>query len=285
MKTIETLTGLQNRMIHRINKNILVRTEDQLVEESPLEIRLEYTFNGQMRQQPVAITMRTPGDDQGLALGFLFTEAIIGSMHDVVEIQNTPAQNVIVVRLAPNLEFDLSRLERHFYTSSSCGVCGKGSLEMVESVSCFFPRPGHPQLGPEILAAMPGKLQQAQSLFAATGGIHGAALFNPNGALMALREDVGRHNAVDKLIGCAIQEDKLPLRDHVLVLSGRIGFELVQKAAMVGIPLVAAVGAPSSLAVELAETNDITLIGFLRDHRMNVYCGMERIIMGDGNVV
>jgi FdhD protein len=221
--------------------------------------------------------MRTPGNDVELALGFLFTEAIIGHVRDIDATEHFPVQHRVSVALQASLEFDLSRLNRHFYTTSSCGVCGKGSLELVESVSCYFPRPGHPRVGTEILAAMPSKLQTAQSLFAATGGIHAAALFNAQGELLALREDVGRHNAVDKLIGCALQEGQLPLRDYILVLSGRIGFELVQKAAMAGIPIIAAVGAPSSLAVELAETNDITLIGFLRDDRMNVYCGMERI--------
>ncbi|PHN03711.1 sulfurtransferase FdhD [Flavilitoribacter nigricans DSM 23189 = NBRC 102662] len=265
-------------MIHRIEKDGVHRSEDQLVEESPLEIRLKYGARGQQRQQPIAVTMRTPGDDVELALGFLFTEAIIGKIQNVIETRHRPVQNLVTITLDPELRIDLSRMDRHFYTTSSCGVCGKGSLEMVESVSCYFPRPGLPQLEVETLAAMPQQLQRAQSLFAATGGIHAAALFDPMGKLLVLREDVGRHNAVDKLIGCALQKNKLPLRDQVLVLSGRIGFELVQKATMAGIPMIAAVGAPSSLAVELAEANDITLIGFLRDHRMNVYCGMERII-------
>lgn len=277
MKTIELPTGIQTRVIHRIDQNGLQQAEDQLVEESPLEIRLKYGKTGQRRDQPIAITMCTPGHDVELALGFLFTEAIIGNTRDIERTAHFPEQHRVSVTLPPTLDLDLSRLDRHFYTTSSCGVCGKGSLEMLESVSCYFPRPGQPQLDTKTLAGMPGKLQRAQSLFAVTGGIHAAALFNAQGELLELREDVGRHNAVDKLIGWALQKNHLPLRDYILMLSGRIGFELVQKAAMAGIPIIAAVGAPSSLAVDLAEANDITLIGFLRDDRMNVYCGMERI--------
>lgn len=280
METFDSPPGLQSRLIYRVEEGGVRRAEDQLVEESPLEIRLHYGAGEKRRQQPIAITMRTPGNDVELALGFLFTEAIIGKTEDVIRAEHFPVRNLVSVGLDPNVDLDLSRLDRHFYTTSSCGVCGKGSLEIVESVSCYYPQPGYPQLKADILAQLPGKLQAAQSLFAATGGIHAAAIFNPEGRLLILREDVGRHNAVDKLIGCAFQKNKLPLRDHILVLSGRIGFELVQKAAMVGIPVIAAVGAPSSLAVELAEANDITLIGFLRNHRMNVYCGMERIVTG-----
>lgn len=280
METFDSPPGLQSRLIYRIEMDGIHRTEDQLVEESPLEIRLTYGRPENRQQQPIAITMRTPGNDVELALGFLFTEAIIGKMEDVVRAEHFPVRNLVSIVLDPKVDLDLSRLDRHFYTTSSCGVCGKGSLEMVESVSCYYPQPGHPRLKADMLTQLPQKLQSAQSLFAATGGIHAAAIFNPEGRLLILREDVGRHNAVDKLIGCAFQKNKMPLRDHILVLSGRIGFELVQKAAMVGIPVIAAVGAPSSLAVELAEANDITLIGFLRNHRMNVYCGMERMETG-----
>lgn len=285
MKIIDTSPGLQSRMIYRIAQQEVLHAEDQLVEESPLEVRLEYGPKDDRRQQPVAVTMRTPGNDVELALGFLFTEAIIGKAEDIMDTETHPVRNIVSVSLEPGLNLDLNRLNRHFYTTSSCGVCGKGSLEMVESVSCYYPRPGYPQLSVDTLAQLPKRLQQSQSLFAATGGIHAAGLFDAAGQLLVLREDVGRHNAVDKLIGNALQTGQLPLRDHILVLSGRIGFELVQKAAMVGIPVIAAVGAPSSLAVELAEANDITLIGFLRHHRMNVYCGMERIETGIKTVV
>lgn len=277
MTLSETPVGTKNRNIYRIEPGGVQESEDQLVEEAPMEIRLEFGSTDQREQQAVAITMRTPGEDVALALGFLFTEAIIGREQDVVEVRHAPAQNLVTVVLDPGLSIDISRLDRHFYTSSSCGICGKGSLEMVESVSCYYPRPVHPKLSAEILGALPRKLREAQSLFALTGGIHAAGLFNAAGELSILCEDVGRHNAVDKLIGCAFQIGGLPMRDQVLVLSGRIGFELVQKAAMAGIPVIAAVGAPSSLAVELAESSDMTLVGFLRNDRMNVYCGMERL--------
>jgi FdhD protein len=264
--------------IHRIAPGQIGSLEDQLVEESPLEIRLEYGPPAQRQRIPIAVTMRTPGQDEELALGFLFTEAIIGNISEVQEVECLPAVNRVTVSLTPQVKVDTTRLDRHFYTTSSCGVCGKGALEMVESVSCYFPQPGHPQIRVEVLCGLAEKLRADQSLFELTGGIHGAGLFNAAGELLLLREDVGRHNAVDKLIGACLQERSLPLRDHLLLLSGRISFELVQKATMAGIPVIAAVGAPSSLAVELADANDITVVGFLRDSRMNVYCGIERVV-------
>lgn len=273
--------GIQTRMIHRIDLETVDPVDDHLAEESPLEIRLRFGPEGQRQQQPVAVTMRTPGNDPDLALGFLFSEAIIGGIREVESTTHFPEKNQVVVTLSPKTEVDLSRLDRHFYTTSSCGVCGKGALEMVNSVSCYFPRPGYPKVDTRVLSSLPGSLQEAQSLFAATGGIHAAGLFTPTGEVVAIREDVGRHNAVDKLFGWALRTERLPLRELVLVLSGRIGFELVQKASMAGVPLIAAVGAPSSLAVELAEIHDITLVGFLRKTRMNVYCGMERITFGN----
>lgn len=278
MAISELPTGTKSRLIHRIEHDRIVSAEDQLVEESPLEIRLASGPKTKRQERAVAITMRTPGNDVELALGFLFTEAIIGRSQEVERSMHFPEQNTVKVELHPSVAVEAARLARHFYTTSSCGVCGKASLEMVESVSCYFPRPGYPKIGINTLSVLPRKLQKAQSLFTITGGIHAAGLFNPGGELLLLREDVGRHNAVDKLIGWALAQDRMPLREHILVLSGRIGFELVQKAAMAGIPVIAAVGAPSSLAVELAEANDITLVGFLRNDRMNVYCGMARIV-------
>lgn len=277
METFESPAGIRHFNINRIEQGELSSMTDLLVEEDPLEIRLEYGDQSQRIRQPLAVTMRTPGNDVELALGFLFTEAIIGKTEDVSGVLASPEANRVTVALSAGLTVDPARLDRHFYTTSSCGVCGKGSLEMVESVSCFYPRPGFPELSVDVLSTFPEKLESAQSLFDVTGGIHAAALFDAGGELILLREDVGRHNAVDKLIGAAFQQAQLPLRDHILVLSGRIGFELVQKATMAGIPVIAAVGAPSSLAVELAEAGDISLVGFLRHDRMNVYCGMERI--------
>ncbi|MCB0633142.1 MAG: formate dehydrogenase accessory sulfurtransferase FdhD [Saprospiraceae bacterium] len=273
-------TGTTSCQIHRISPGHFGSLKDQLVEESPLEIRLEYGHKTQRRRLPLAVTMRTPGQDEELTLGFLFTEAIIGDIRQVLEVETLPALNRVTIFLDPAVKVDPSRLDRHFYTTSSCGVCGKGALEMVEAVSCYFPQPGYPQIPAEVLCGLAQKLRADQSLFELTGGIHAAGLFNASGELLLLREDVGRHNAVDKLIGACLRERSLPLREHLLVLSGRIGFELVQKATMAGIPVIAAVGAPTSLAVELAEANDMTLVGFLRDDRMNVYCGIERIISG-----
>lgn len=271
-------TGTTPCQIHRIGPGQIGSREDQLAEESPLEIRLEYGPAHHRKRLPIAVTMRTPGQDEDLALGFLFTEAIIGSITQVQAVEYQPALNRVTIALDSSVSIDPSRLDRHFYTTSSCGVCGKGSLEMVETVSCYFPQPGHPRVTVDVLCGLAQKLRADQSLFELTGGIHAAGLFDPAGELLLLREDIGRHNAVDKLIGACLRKQQLPLRDHLLVLSGRIGFELVQKATMAGIPVIAAVGAPSSLAVELAQANDMTLVGFLREERMNVYCGIERII-------
>ena len=270
--------GIASYPKYSFDNGLVQKSEDQVVEEAPLEIQLEYGAEGNRRIQPIAVTMRTPGQDLDLALGFLFTEAIIGKMSDIEKVVDLSEQNRVKVRLHPNLRIDLSRLERHFYTSSSCGICGKGALEMVQTVSCYYPVPEHPKIKASNLYLFPEHLNKAQSIFALTGGIHAAGLFDPSGYCHYLREDVGRHNAVDKLLGAALQAGHLPLRQHILMLSGRIGFELVQKAAMAGIPIVAAVGAPSSLAIDLAKENGMTLVGFLRNHRMNVYCGPERIL-------
>jgi FdhD protein len=228
--------------------------------------------------------MRTPGHDFDLVTGFLFTEGIIASQKDIRKIVHAPAQtpeerdNVVVVDLAPHVILAWEEVNRHFYTSSSCGVCGKGSIEMVRMHTCYFPIRQRPQVTPEQLFALPEILRAAQTVFASTGGIHGVGLFSPQGELLAIREDIGRHNALDKLIGQLLKRGDIPMRDGLLVVSGRASFELVQKALMAGIPILIAVGAPSSLALELAEENGMTLIGFLRQSRFNVYTGPERII-------
>lgn len=272
-------SGIQQRTIWSWTSASLQEKADVLTEEAPLEIRLVYGPAQQRRSTPIAITMRTPGDDIDLALGFLFTEAIIGRAAEVVSAVPHPADGqVVVVELCPEVQVDTSGLDRHFYTTSSCGVCGKASLERVRSVSCYYPQPALPLVSAATLAGLPECLQEQQALFTLTGGIHAAALFQPDGRLLRLCEDVGRHNAVDKLLGAALAAEELPLREHVLLLSGRISFELVQKAAMAGIPIIAAVGAPSSLAVDLAEEHDMTVVGFVRPERMNIYCGRERIL-------
>jgi FdhD protein len=257
---------------------------DTLVTEEPLEIRLAYGPGGQRQQQALAVTMRTPGQDSDLAAGFLFSEGIIGQKKDILrmrytanQLEGTAQENVLLVELDPALDFDMNRLNRHFYTSSSCGICGKASIELVQTTTCYLLRDAFPKLTLEQLHAMPHQMREEQSLFECTGGIHAAGLFDSAGQLCWMREDIGRHNAVDKLLGAALQENAIPLQDKVLLLSGRLSFELAQKALMAGIPIVAAVGAPSSLAVELAETYGQTLIGFLRDGRFNIYTGKDRI--------
>jgi FdhD protein len=253
-----------------------VRT-DALATEEPMEIRVE---GPEQEAVPVAVTMRTPGGDFELAAGFLFTEGLIEGRQALVRVsycEDVPAEeqhyNVVTVRLAGS--FDPDVLRRNFYASSSCGICGKASLEQVQ-VRCE-PLPAGPVVKADVLVGLPDALRKAQRVFARTGGLHAAGLFAPDGTLLALREDVGRHNAVDKVIGEAVLAGDLPLAERVLQVSGRLSFEIVQKAARAGIPIVSAVSAPSSLAVEVAERLGMTLVGFARDGRFNVYAYPERI--------
>jgi FdhD protein len=256
---------------------------DLLAVEEPLEIRLGFGPAADRQQRSLSVTMRTPGHDEDLALGFLLTEGIVGDSSAVLSLKHCTdggrqaAENVIRIELHPRVEVPWERLERHFYVSSSCGVCGKASLEAVEAAGCpLLPAP-RPLLSAETLTNLPDRLRQHQPVFGHTGGLHAAALFDTSGRLLLLREDVGRHNALDKLIGAAALRGWLPLHNRVLLVSGRVSFELVQKALMAGIPLLAAVGAPSSLAVELASHFGQTLVGFLRDGRFNVYAGAGRL--------
>jgi FdhD protein len=252
---------------------------DLLAIEEPLEIRL--AFGGLVRN--LAVTMRTPGRDADLALGFLFTEGIIAGPGDVKAVEHVfipcseNKQNTILVTLKEGVVPNLRQAERNFYTTSSCGVCGKTSIEAIRTVRRFEPGELIEGLDPLFILGLPEQLAREQAVFAETGGLHAAALFDINGSLLLVREDVGRHNAVDKLIGAAMMEGRLPLAKSVLLLSGRASFELVQKAAMAGIPVIAAVGAPSSLAVSLAEEFGTTLIGFLRNNRFNIYSGAHRV--------
>jgi len=242
--------------------------QDLLAVEEPLEIRIG--------DRNVAITMRTPGNDEELAAGFLFTEGIVKVPASISRIQIN-ARNVVTVSLANEDETDLDRLERHFYLSSSCGVCGKASIQSLEASGCTSPPRAGPMLSREIIHRMPEVLRTRQMVFDRTGGLHAAALFDTTGELLEAREDVGRHNAVDKLIGAAVLRGQVPLHDRVLMVSGRASFELVQKALMAGIAVMAAVGAPSSLAVETALRFGMTLAGFVRDGRFNVYSGEWRL--------
>lgn len=240
--------------------------QDLLAVEEPLEIRID--------GKSVVITMRTPGNDEELAAGFLFTEGILRSRAQLASIA-IAGRNIVSASLAE--EVDLGRLERHFYMSSSCGVCGKASIQAIEAAGCAGLDASGPILAPEVIHQLPEKLRARQAVFDRTGGLHAAALFDSAGEFLDLREDVGRHNAVDKLIGGAFLRDALPLDRHVLLVSGRASFELVQKAVMGGIGVLAAVGAPSSLAVEVALRYGMTLCGFVRNRRFNIYSGAWRL--------
>ncbi len=258
--------------------------EDLLAVEEPLEIRLGFGSKENREQQKIAVTMRTPGNDFELALGFLFTEGIIKNKEAISSIQyctelQTKENNFNVVRVELNdyIDFDLSKLQRNFYTTSSCGVCGKASIDAVYQQCDNTTKPQF-TLATSLLLSLPDALKNLQQVFAYTGGLHACALFNKTGELLISREDVGRHNALDKLIGACLGSNQNVFTESILLLSGRASFELIQKAAMAGIPVVASVGAPSSLALDLAKENDITLLGFLREQRFNVYCGEQRII-------
>jgi FdhD protein len=257
---------------------------DVVVAEEPLEIRLEHGPAGARVRSTISVTMRTPGGDPELALGFLLGEGILRRARDVVSVRHTGpvlhtdgTTNIVEVALNPEVAVDVDRLQRGFFMSSSCGVCGKGSLESVRVQAAPLASATAPQVDGRLLASLAGILAGHQRVFAATGGLHAAALFTPEGELVALREDVGRHNAVDKLVGMALLTGAVPLSTRILFLSGRAGFELVQKALVAGIPVVAAVGAPTSLAVELARDAGMTLAGFVRDGRFNLYSGEARL--------
>jgi FdhD protein len=253
---------------------------DTLATEEPMEIRL---LSGESRQT-VAVTMRTPGADFELAAGFLYGEGIVKSTDDIAKISYcvdsdldaAQQYNIVNVELRGGREYDLRPLERHFYTTSACGVCGKASLEQLELRGCPVALAG-PEVSAETLYSLPEKLREAQGLFDATGGLHAAALFDAEGNLLALREDVGRHNATDKLVGWALLEGRLPLSGHVVMVSGRSSFEILQKCLTAGVPFVCAISAPSSLAVDVAREFGMTLVGFLRGGRFNVYAGQERV--------
>lgn len=268
------------RRAQHVTADHAVARPETLVVEEPLEIRLNGT--------PITVTMRTPGSDVELAQGFLLTEGIIRQRDDLLTVrycrgatgesgvsQNT--YNVLDVTLAPSvpkLDIDVTR---NFYTTSSCGVCGKASLDAVRLISRHCPGDDPSTVAAETLSAMPHQLRDAQKVFASTGGLHGAALFTVDGTMLVVREDIGRHNAVDKVIGWALEQNRVPLTGTVLLVSGRASFELTQKAVMAGIPVLAAVSAPSSLAVDLASQSGLTLVAFLRGKSMNVYTRPDRV--------
>jgi FdhD protein len=257
---------------------------DHVAIEEPLEIRLGYSTPDGRATRSVSITMRTPGNDAELAVGFLFSESIVSRAQDIASVEpcGSPApdsgnHNVIRVELTPNVSVDLGRLQRHFYTTSSCGVCGKTSLDALYATGCEPISEVAPVFTKDTLTTMPAKLRAAQRTFDATGGLHAAAVFDTAGNIELVMEDVGRHNAVDKVIGALLMQDRLPAGNHGIMVSGRASFELMQKTLVAGIPLLAAVSAPSSLAVQLAREFNMTLIGFLRGETFNIYSGEARI--------
>lgn len=259
------------------------RGHDFVATEEPLEIRLGYAVDGKRAEQSISITMRTPGNDEELAVGFLLTEGIIKRNEDVTVVRpcGPPAPNglinVVRVELADDVNVELDRLERHFYTSSSCGVCGKASLDAVAVQGRFDLHGADFAIARADVEKLPAALAGQQSVFEQTGGLHASGLFSPTGEVVAVREDVGRHNALDKLIGSRLMQKGIPLSRYGIVVSGRASFELMQKAMVAGCPMLAAVGAPSSLAVELAEEFGMTLVGFLRADRFNIYARADRI--------
>src|SRR3954466_1784702 len=265
------------RRVQHVTIDDAVARPETLVVEEPLEIRVNGT--------PITVTMRTPGSDIELARGFLLTEGVIAHRNDVLTVryckgatdEGVNTYNVLDVTLAPGFEMPDVDVTRNFYTTSSCGVCGKASLDAIRLISRHCPGDDPSTVTSETLSAMPQKLRAAQKVFASTGGLHGAALFDTDGTMLAVREDIGRHNAVDKVIGWALEANRIPLSGTVLLVSGRASFELTQKAVMAGIPVLAAVSAPSSLAVDLAAQSGLTLVAFLRGDSMNVYSRADRI--------
>jgi FdhD protein len=246
---------------------------DLLAVEEPLEIRL----GGRRGQRIVSVTMRTPGQDAELAVGFLFSEGILTAPEQVARVHCCGSGRVVCVELRPGVAVAWESLGRNFYSTSSCGVCGKTSLTAIRVPARHRPAAGRPVVEAAVIPRLLAALRAAQAGFERTGGLHAAALFEPGGELLCLREDVGRHNALDKVIGAQFLAGRLPLLEAVLLVSGRASFELVQKAAVAGIPILAAVGAPSSLAVELAREFDMTVLGFVREERFNIYSGVARI--------
>jgi FdhD protein len=290
--------ALLNVTVERVTELISHPAEETLAVEEPLEIQLGYGQAWNRAVKSISVTMRTPGYDFELAAGFLMTEGVVRDANDIDRIFYTaqsnvndsgegrealttlpyqPEKNIVRVELSASAPVSLANLERNFYTTSSCGICGKASLLALQTV-CPPRRINSFSISAEVLYALPPRLREAQRVFDRTGGLHGAGLFNADGQLLSLREDVGRHNAVDKLLGAEFLADRTPLRESLLLLSGRASFELLQKALMGGVPMVASVGAPSTLAVQVAKEFDITLVGFLRDRHFNIYHGAGRVL-------
>jgi FdhD protein len=263
-------------LVHEWDEGHVRAQQDYLVGEEPLEIRVG--------EHPLSVTMRTPGDDLDLAAGFLLTEGLIERREQIVSIQHAPngkpteRGNIVQVEIAPDVSLNLESTRRNFFAASGCGICGKASIDAVRARG-VRPVNANFRVDPNVLCGLPATLRTKQEVFGRTGGLHAAGVFSANGELIVEREDIGRHNAVDKIVGWALREGRLPLSECVLMVSGRGGFEIVQKAAMAGVPVVASVSACSSLAVQFAREMGMTLIGFLRERRFVVYSGSERLGM------
>ncbi|MBC7529567.1 MAG: formate dehydrogenase accessory sulfurtransferase FdhD [Chthonomonadaceae bacterium] len=278
--------GIKRVVIEKVEGNRWSEKTDALAVEEPLEIQIGFVQHGERIHKAVSITMRTPGNDAELALGFLFAEGLLDSSKDVLSVESvgkpdpeTGRRNTLSIELADGLIPDFKTLERNFYTTSSCGVCGKSSLDALQILCPALP-PDPLMVSSEVIHSLPSTLRAAQAVFDQTGGLHASALFDNEGNLLTLREDVGRHNALDKVIGAEFVAHRIPLSSRILLVSGRVSFELVQKTVRAGIPLLAAVGAPSSLAVETAQRFGLTLLGFVREGKFNLYAGGQRIADG-----
>ena len=274
--------------VRRVNGVFAVRSHDSVAIEDALEIQIGQLRKGLRTIRSVSVTMRTPGHDDELAMGFLFGEGILNGQSDVAEIEfpaveGEKSRSCVRIQLRAGVTVDLKQLDRNFYTTSSCGVCGKASLAAVRRlIRGPLPSGGEEfRIAAATIHQMSGRLRESQEIFEQTGGLHAAALFDGAGDLCLVREDVGRHNAVDKIMGAKLLEGRIPLKERVLFVSGRASFELVQKAVRAGIPILAAVGAPSSLAIELAEASGMTLLGFVRDDRFNIYSADYRILRSE----
>ena len=297
-----THPSVRSAEIFRVKRGEIAMLRDDVAVEEPLEIQLVYGAADDRKVKSISITMRTPGNDDELAAGFLMTEGVVRDATHIASIGTPSAvkttllngadarrvalptglrSQVIRVELSPEVEVSMATLERNFYTTSSCGVCGKASLLALRTL-CPLPQHDNFMIRSDILSTLPQQLQPVQAAFKKTGGLHAASLFTADGELHSVREDVGRHNAVEKLLGEAFLQDAVPLRSHLLLLSGRASFELLQKAVMGGIPMVAAIGAPSSLAIEVAREFSVTLVGFLRPESFNIYSAPHRVLGHSG---
>lgn len=269
--------------VTRFHSGVWTEGDDLLAAEEPMEIRLLWEADGQSHRKSISITMRTPGDDFELAMGFLHGEGIIHTREDVLDVSycldeaEDQRLNVVTVTLRTGLTLDLERLDRHFYTTSSCGVCGKAALDALDLHGYQVLPPG-PQVHADVIRSLPETLRREQAVFRSTGGLHASGLFDLEGRLLDLREDVGRHNALDKLVGHQLLQNQESLAGRMVLLSGRASFELLQKALVARVPIVGAVGAPSSLAVQVADSFNVTLLGFVRSDSFNIYSGKERVI-------